>query len=1052
MRVWILALLALVCTLPAAAQERVIDDGTTPEAWTAAPSPGVALAISEHDAALRLDVDFGTGGGYAIARRAVRLDLPARYVLRYRLRATRPDGSETTQDLEVKLVDAAGENVWWHNRRAFRYPRTETALATRDRHVSFAWGPRGGGPPADIGSVEFVVTAVDGGRVTVWLDDVTLESLPDEPPPETRPVSLNPGAAADALDGNPETFWSVAVPFVVDLGARRELGGVALDWMTPPAGLTIELSDDGETWHSGQSVERPYGGAAFVPMPEAEARYVRVTAGADGSLTDLAVLPVEATVTRTATLQEAARSARPGVWPRSLAGEQMYWTVVGQDVDDHEALMGEDGHVETRRAGPSLEASLFADGRRLGWYEADTTLHTLEAGDLPLPSVEHRWGALRLRTSAFADDARGAAGETLTGKSSLNITYDVTNDGAEARRVRLLVALRPFQVNPPPQFLGTAGGAAEVRRLAASAAGFVADDVPLVALVRPDAAGAATFAQGGAEAWVADGTVPPTSAADDPAGLASGALAYDLTLDAGETQTVVLWTPLHPDADRPPTFATHAEAAAFAASRRAITARGWAARLDSAAQILLPPSQTDLAGTVRTVLANLLINRDGPRIQPGSRSYDRSWIRDGALTSEALLRFGLPDVAEDFARWYAPFQAPGGFVPCCVGRLGADWTPEHDSHGQLAFLVAEIFRTTGDRAFLAEMWPHVRAAANAIDSLRALPLATARPDTLQPYVGLLPASISHEGYSARPMHSYWDGLFGLLGLKDAAFVAATLGAPEAADLARRRDAYAADLRASYPAAMARRGIDYLPGSVELGDFDPTSVSVALDPVDAGDVLPAGALERTFERYWDFFARRRDTDVWTDYTPYEWRNVGALVRLGQPERAHEAAAWFLSHRRPAAWHAFAEVVGRDVRRPRFLGDIPHGWVGSDFLRAVADLFAYDDRTAAGERLVLGAGVPLAWLGEGVPVGVAGLRTHEGPLTYTLRREDDTVVVEIAAGLRVPPGGIVVHAPWAAPSPVGVGARPARARLDGQPARLDGRTVVVRALPARLVFSY
>ena len=1051
MRVWTLTLLALVA-FPAAAQEHVIDDGTTPEAWTAAPSPGVRLNLFSHDDALHLGVDFGAGGGYAIARRAVDLDLPARYAIRYRIRADRHrDGREVVQDLEVKLVDAAGENVWWHNRRAFRYPSGWTDLATRDRHVSFAWGPRGGGPPTDIAFIEFVVTAVDGGRVTVSLDDITVEALPDVSPPDAPLVASGLPDASLAVDGDAATTASFVTEafrppaLTVDLGARRELGGIVLDWAAAPPRYEIALSDDGDEWTIVGGGYRPHTGPTLVPLPESEARFVRVAPmGNEGVLGEVSLLPVAATATRTATLQEAARRAAPGVWPRSFAGEQMYWTVVGQDVDDNEALIGEDGHVETRRAGPSLEPSLFADGHLLGWHEADTTVHALGRGSLPLPSVEHRWGALRLRTSAFASDADSAARADAGAKSGLYVTYDVTNDGSEARAVRLLVALRPFQVNPPPQFLGTAGGAAEVRWVRADAGGFVADSVPVAALVAPDAAGAATFAQGGAEAWIAEGTVPPTAIAPDLNGLASGALAYDLTLEPGETQTVVLWTALHADADRPPTFATHAEAARFAATRRATTAAGWAARLDAAAQIHLPPSQADLAGTVRTVLANLLINRDGPRIQPGSRSYDRSWIRDGALTSEALLRFGLPDVAEDFARWYAPFQAPGGFVPCCVGRLGADWTPEHDSHGQLAFLVAEIFRTTGDRAFLAEMWPHVRAAANAIDSLRALPRATARPDTLSPYAGLLPASISHEGYSARPMHSYWDGLFGLLGLKDAAFVADVLGAPEAAGLARRRDAYAADLRASYPAAMARRGIDYLPGSVELGDFDPTSVSVALDPVDAGDVLPAGALERTFERYWDFFVRRRDTDLWTDYTPYEWRNVGALVRLGQPERAHEAAAWFLSHRRPAAWHAFAEVVGREPRRPRFLGDIPHGWVGSDFLRAVADLFAYDDRTAAGDRLVLGAGVPLAWLGEGVPVGVAGLRTHEGPLTYTLRREDASVVVEIAAGLRVPPGGIVVHAPF--------GARPARARLDGRPALLDGRTVVVRALPARLVFSY
>ena len=73
-----------------------------------------------------------------------------------------------------------------------------------------------------------------------------------------------------------------------------------------------------------------------------------------------------------------------------------------------------------------------------------------------------------------------------------------------------------------------------------------------------------------------------------------------------------------------------------------------------------------------------------------------------------------------------------------------------------------------------------------------------------------------------------------------------------------------------------------------------------------------------------------------------------MRLGHRDRALEAARWFLGHRRPLAWNAFAEVVGREARRPRFVGDIPHTWVGSDFVRAALDLFAYEDEGARPDR--------------------------------------------------------------------------------------------------------
>ena len=95
------------------------------------------------------------------------------------------------------------------------------------------------------------------------------------------------------------------------------------------------------------------------------------------------------------------------------------------------------------------------------------------------------------------------------------------------------------------------------------------------------------------------------------------------------------------------------------------------------------------------------LNRVGPRLQPGTRSYSRAWIRDGAMIGEGLLRLGREDIAKDFLRWYAPYQFDSGKVPCCVDDRGADPVPENDSHGELIYLVAEVYRYTRDRALLS---------------------------------------------------------------------------------------------------------------------------------------------------------------------------------------------------------------------------------------------------------------------------------------------------------------------------------------------------------------
>ena len=198
------------------------------------------------------------------------------------------------------------------------------------------------------------------------------------------------------------------------------------------------------------------------------------------------------------------------------------------------------------------------------------------------------------------------------------------------------------------------------------------------------------------------------------------------------------------------------------------TKQHWQARVDSI-PIVLPASGAPLIRAMRTSLAHILLNRDGPRIQPGSRSYERSWIRDGALTSAALLRIGGTREVREFIEWYAPFQYANGKVPCCVDHRGADPVPEHDSHGQLIYLIAEYVRLTGDTGIARTHWPRVVAAVGYIDTLRRQRLTPEfdAPDKRH-FRGILPPSISHEGYSAKPMHSYWDDFFALRGLKDAA--------------------------------------------------------------------------------------------------------------------------------------------------------------------------------------------------------------------------------------------------------------------------------------------
>ena len=218
----------------------------------------------------------------------------------------------------------------------------------------------------------------------------------------------------------------------------------------------------------------------------------------------------------------------------------------------------------------------------------------------------------------------------------------------------------------------------------------------------------------------------------------------------------------------------------------------------------------------------------------------------------------------------------------------------------------------------------------------------------------------------------------------------------------------------------------LPGAADRGDFDPTSSTVALSPGGLLHALPRPLVQRTFERYWrNFQARRSDEAAGVRhgdgaYTPYEWRNVGAFVRLGERERAQEAMAYFNADRRPQGWNQWAEVVVRDAREPRFLGDMPHGWVASDQIRSVLDLFAYEDEgesiPRAGRRRAHG----LAAGGKGL--SIRDLRTPWGRLSWSARAGADGAIDMRVSGLRsFPRGGVTLRGPWG---------RNARVTIDGR----------------------
>ena len=1031
---------------PAAAQV-MLDDFEQLSGWTTNAAEGSTATISQEAGqtgmAMRVDFDIPKEGGWVIVRKEVALTLPENYAFSFQLR-----GAAARNNFEFKLVDPSGKNVWWRVQRDYPFPTEWQTVTIRKARIKVAWGAPA--TPKQVGAIELAISSGNGGKGTIWIDALQFEER--EPASQyrrtakVRASSSLPGHLPErALDDEPKIGWKSAPGenqwLLVDFVRQRDYGGLRIDWDPEDfaTAFRVEVSDDGVKWSLAWTMRSGKGGRDYIYMPEAESRYVRLvleksSRGQGYGVLAIIVQPLEFSDTPNQFVEAIAAESPPGTFPKYFLGKQTYWTVVGVDGDEKNALLNEEGMLEVEKGGFSIEPFLYVDGKLVDWSAVATT-QALDHGYLPIPSVRWEDGDVALHVTAFA------AGEP--GASTLYVIYRVENGRAEPSRIRLFVAIRPFQVDPPWQSLNMVGGVAPIHTIRFDGgAAWVNRDKPVVLGRAPDQFGATSMERGSLTDFLKDGEVPPQSAAADRFGFASAAARYDLTIDAKSEAEVAVMVPFHPgDTFVPPAGDPMPEVR----DRLAEVRRGWEERLGHVS-FELPIDAARIVSTIKSTLGYILVNRDGPRLQPGPRNYARSWIRDGALTSSALLETGFTSEPRRFIEWFAPYQRPDGRVPCCVDRRGIDPVSENDSHGEFVFAVAQIYRYTRDIGFLSEMWPRVVRAIDYIDLLRRQRTTDAfrAPDKVAFY-GLLPASISHEGYASRPVHSYWDDFFALRALKDAASLAVAMGDDERADsFAKLRDAFRADFYASIARTIESHAIDYVPGSAELGDFDPSSTAIALDPGGELANLPRPALDRTFERYMEGFRKRiDDPESWDAFSPYEARTAGALVRLGRRDEALQVLDYMISHQRPTGWNEWQEVVWRDAAGANFIGDMPHTWVGSSFITSVRTLFAYEREQD--QALVLAAGIPLAWITDGKRAAVRRLPTFFGAVSYSVESvAPDLVRMQLSGDLRLPPGNLVLCPPLE---------RPLQAvRVNGKPIQtFTADEAVVSELPATVEFD-
>ena len=217
---------------------------------------------------------------------------------------------------------------------------------------------------------------------------------------------------------------------------------------------TIELSLDGREWKTVRNVTAGNGGRDSHLLPESEARWIRLThCGCRARRRyhrDPRARPGVRRITERLR-SRAGKHSKRGCYPRA------YYDSNPTGLSSASTQIHKKGcsrkTARSRRARRVSRSSLSSGPAipLLSW--ADVTSRTFVGGRLlPVPTVQWRHRGRRSCTITAL-----AAGYEAVMRIRAS-TYRVENPTQVQRQLTLALAVRPFQVNPPAQFLNTAGG------------------------------------------------------------------------------------------------------------------------------------------------------------------------------------------------------------------------------------------------------------------------------------------------------------------------------------------------------------------------------------------------------------------------------------------------------------------------------------------------------------------------------------------------------------------------------------------------------------------
>lgn len=367
------------------------------------------------------------------------------------------------------------------------------------------------------------------------------------------------------------------------------------------------------------------------------------------------------------------------------------------------------------------------------------------------------------------------------------------------------------------------------------------------------------------------------------------------------------------------------------------------------------------------IAVRMLILHSPGDVYPGPYTYRRFWFRDAALIIQALLCAGLIDRARRALDRFPSRQTSRGYFLSQEG--------EWDANGEALWIMGQFCRLTGA--------PVPPAWERAIDRGARWILRHRLPSTpASPHAGLLPAGFSAEHFGPNDYY-YWDDFWAIAGLRAAAELADS--AARRQDWRRGADDLARCVDESLALVASRLGRPIIPASpyrrMDGGAIGTLAASYPLQLWAPRDPRLWATLTYLMERCLvdgGFFQEISHSGI----NPYLTLHMAqVLLRAGDP-RALEVMASIA--RLATSTGQWPEAV-----HPRTgggcMGDGQHVWASAEWVLMVRNSFVREE----GEALIIGSGIPAAWLQRELSYGPAP--TAFGPVTVEFRPQPHAVTI-------------------------------------------------------------